>query len=140
MKVDLKEFEEMVRNSGWYRLIGATPIVEEGIGIVEINIEDKHKQAYKTAHGGVIASILDSAAGLAVNSLLIKQNKAAVTAEFNVSYLKPVSSGKLVAKGKVINIGSKLAVAYSEVKNDRGEIVAIATATFYILNLDNIIK
>ncbi|RLI76059.1 PaaI family thioesterase [Archaeoglobales archaeon] len=138
--MNLKEFEEKVRNSGWYRLIGANPIVEEGKGVVEIEIDEKHKQAYKTAHGGVIASILDSAAGLSVNSLLIKQNKAAVTAEFNVSYLKPISGGKLKAEGKVINLGSKLAVAYSEVRDEKNELVAVATATFYILNLEDVLN
>ena len=130
--MDLKEFEEKVRNSGWYRLIGANPIVEEGKGIVEIEIDEKHQQAYKTAHGGVIASILDSAAGLSINSLLIKQNKAAVTAEFNISYLKPVNSGKVRAEGRVINLGSKLGVAYSEARDEKNELIAVATATFYV--------
>ncbi|MBO8182514.1 MAG: PaaI family thioesterase [Archaeoglobus sp.] len=128
----LKFFEEKVRGSGWYRLIGMSPIIGDNVR-VEIEIEGKHKQAFGTAHGGVIASILDSAAGLIVNKELLKQGKIAVTAEIKVNYLKPVKGGKLVAEGRIISIGSKIAVSTAEAKQN-GDIVAIATATFYIMD------
>jgi acyl-CoA thioesterase len=135
-KEDREKFEEKVRNSGWYRLIGMSPYIGNGKAVVELEIESKHKQALGTAHGGVIASILDSAAGLSVNSYLIKQNKIAVTAEMNISYLKPVKEGKLIAEGKIISSGSRLLVAYSEAKQN-DELVAICTATYYVVDDPN---
>jgi uncharacterized protein (TIGR00369 family) len=128
----LKLFEEKVRDSGWYRLIGMTPIVRENIR-VEIDVSEKHKQALGTAHGGVIASILDSAAGLVVNKELLRKGKVAVTAEIKINYLKPVKSGKLLAEGRIVSIGSKIAVATAEARQN-GDLVAIATATFYIMD------
>ncbi len=128
----LKYFEEKVRNSGWYTLIEMRPLIDENVK-VEIDVAEKHKQAFGTAHGGVIASILDSAAGLIVNKELLKQGKIAVTAEIKVNYLKPVKGGKLVAEGRIVNIGSKIAVATAEAKQN-GDVVAIATATFYIMD------
>jgi|Deesub1362A_J573_1020465.scaffolds.fasta_scaffold00100_86 uncharacterized protein (TIGR00369 family) len=127
----LKYFEEKVRNSGWYTLIEMKPLIDENVK-VEIDVAEKHKQAFGTAHGGVIASILDSAAGLVVNKELLRRGKIAVTAEIKVNYLKPVKGGKLVAEGRIVNIGSKIAVATAEAKQN-GDIVAIATATFYIM-------
>ncbi len=128
----LKYFEERVKNSGWYTLIEMKPLIDENVK-VEIDVAEKHKQAFGTAHGGVIASILDSAAGLIVNKELLKQGKIAVTAEIKVNYLKPVKGGKLVAEGRIVNIGSKIAVSTAEAKQD-GDVVAIATATFYIMD------
>ncbi|RLI82588.1 hypothetical protein DRP07_04925 [Archaeoglobales archaeon] len=128
----LKYFEEKVRNSGWYTLIEMKPLIDENVK-VEIDVAEKHKQAFGTAHGGVIASILDSAAGLVVNRELLRRGKIAVTAEIKVNYLKPVRSGKLVAEGKIVSIGSKIAVSTAEARQD-GDVVAIATATFYIMD------
>jgi acyl-CoA thioesterase len=128
----LKTFEEKVKTSGWYTLIGMNPIIGDNVR-VEIDIEDGHKQAFGTAHGGVIASILDSAAGLVVNKELLKRSKIAVTAEIKVNYLKPVTDGKLVAEGKIVSIGSRIAVSTAEARQD-GDLVAIATATFYIMD------
>ncbi len=128
----LKFFEEKVRSSGWYSLIGMIPVIGDNVR-VEIEVQDKHKQAFGTAHGGVIASVLDSAAGLIVNKELLKQGRIAVTAELKVNYLKPVTDGKLVAEGRIVSIGSKIAVSTAEAKQN-GELVAIATATFYIMD------
>ena len=128
----LKFFEEKVRSSGWYSLIGMIPVIGDNVR-VEIEVQDKHKQAFGTAHGGVIASVLDSAAGLIVNKELLKQGRIAVTAELKVNYLKPVTDGKLVAEGRIVSIGSKIAVSTAEARQN-GELVAIATATFYIMD------
>jgi acyl-CoA thioesterase len=129
----LKYFENRVGNSGWYRLIGMKPKIGRDRVVVELEITEKHRQAFGTAHGGVLASILDSAAGLVVNKELVKEGKIAVTAEIKVNYIKPVRSGKIIAEGRIVNTGSKIAVATSEAKQN-GDVVAICTATFYIID------
>ncbi|AGK61157.1 hypothetical protein Asulf_01158 [Archaeoglobus sulfaticallidus PM70-1] len=129
----IREFEEKVRNSGWYRLIGMKPKLGDKT-IVELEVSEKHHQALGTAHGGVLASILDSAAGLAVNRELYGSGKIAVTAEMKVNYLKPVRNGKVVAEGEVVSWGSKIVVATSKAyQND--ELVAICTVTMYIVEV-----
>jgi uncharacterized protein (TIGR00369 family) len=133
----IKQFEEKVSNSGWYKLIGMKPKLSDGV-IVELEVTDAHKQAFGTAHGGVLASILDSASGLIVNKKLIEDGKVAVTAEIKVNYIKPVKGGKIVAEGKIVNIGTKIAVATAEAKQN-SEVVAICTSTFYILDMDSVL-
>ncbi|MDK2794940.1 MAG: hypothetical protein PWQ22_68 [Archaeoglobaceae archaeon] len=83
-------------------------------------------------HGGVIASILDSAIGLNINKELVEKGKVAITSQLNVHYLKPVSKGRITAKAKPLFIGSKVAVGYGELKDEKGDTIAIATSTFYI--------
>ncbi len=125
---------DIVASAPWYKLIGMKPKLEGDTVVVELEVKkDKHYQALGTAHGGVIASVLDSAIGLNLNRKLFNEGKVAVTAQLNVHYLKPVTEGKIIGKGKIIHIGSRIAVGYGEVFNERGEKLAAATATFYIV-------
>ena len=129
----MKNIIELVSSSPWYRLIGMKPKVEGDRIVVELSLDrDKHLQALGLVHGGVIASVLDSAIGLNVNRELAKLGKTAVTAQLNVHYLRPVREGKITGTGKILHKGSRVAVGYGEVRNEKGELVATGTATFYI--------
>jgi uncharacterized protein (TIGR00369 family) len=124
---------EFVGTAPWYRHIGMKPRLVGDRIVVELDVKKSvHFQALGMTHGGVIASVLDSAIGLNVNKNLFPEGKAAVTAQLNINYLKPVYEGKIYGEGKVISMGSNIAVGYGEVKNENGEVVASGTATFYI--------
>lgn len=111
------------------------PRIEEDKIIVEMNLdESKHFQALGMAHGGAIASVLDSAIGLNVNKEVVKLGKTAVTAQLNIHYVRPALKGKIVGTGRALHIGSKVTVGYGEVRNEKGELIATGTATFYIVN------
>ncbi len=132
------EFEELLMAVGsapWYRLIGMVPKVQGDRVVVEMEIDERrHLQALGTTHGGAIASVLDSAIGLNVNREVVKMGKTAVTAQLNIHYLRPVMKGKIVGVGMPMHIGSKVTVGYGEVRNEEGELVAVGTATFYIID------
>ncbi|WP_290623690.1 MULTISPECIES: PaaI family thioesterase [unclassified Archaeoglobus] len=133
--MDFKEVLKVVGSAPWYRLIGMEPRIEEDKIIVEMNLdESKHFQALGMAHGGAIASVLDSAIGLNVNKEVVKLGKTAVTAQLNIHYVRPALKGKIVGTGRALHIGSKVTVGYGEVRNEKGELIATGTATFYIVN------
>jgi uncharacterized protein (TIGR00369 family) len=83
------------------------------------------------AHGGVIASVLDSAITLNVNKRLVRTERVAVTAQLNVHYLRPVFKGKVVGVGRPVYIGTKTAVGYGEARVE-GDVIAMATAVLVI--------
>lgn len=123
---------EKVESAPWYRLLGMKIEIGETISIV-LEVQEKHMQALGVAHGGVIASVLDSAIGLNINRDLVAAGKVAVTSQLNIHYLKPISMGKKIkATAKPLYIGSKVAVGFGELKDENGETLAVATATFYI--------
>jgi len=130
--MDFRNFLEVVKSSGWYRLTGMEPEAEKGRAVVRVRVGEEHLQAYGTVHGGMIATLIDSAAGLAVNSLLVEEGKRAVTVELDIKFVNPASCKELIAEGKVIFVKSSIATAYAEVRGD-GELIAFGTATFYIL-------
>ncbi|MEM1867617.1 MAG: hypothetical protein QXY83_02105, partial [Thermosphaera sp.] len=75
----MERWLESVSSAPWYRLIGMKPRFRNGEIVVELDLEEKHHQVLGVAHGGVVASVLDSAIALNVNKELIKVGRVAVT-------------------------------------------------------------
>lgn len=62
-------------------------------------------------HGGIAATLIDTAGGLAVRTALADPVEAGVaTIDLNVSYLRP-ARGDLVAEADVVRVGSTVGVA-----------------------------
>jgi uncharacterized protein (TIGR00369 family) len=88
-------------------------------------------------HGGFAATVLDSATGAAVHSML-RQGESYGTVDLNVKMLKPVPLGKeLSAKGKVIHMSKRLGISEATLTDDEGSIYAHATSTCMILRKEN---
>ncbi len=100
------------------------------IGVV-LDVTKDLKQIYGTVHGGVLASLVDSAMAVAIHQQLAADEGCA-TVEMKLNYFRPVSEGRLMAEGKVIQKGSKIVVGQCEIRNDKGHLVAFGTGTFMI--------
>lgn len=126
---------EAVNSSPYYRLLGMRiEEIRNGYSRVVLDVKPNHLQALGKVHGGVVASIADSAAGLAATSTVLGSGKVTVTVELKVNYLRPVDKGVMVAEGRVIHKGSRIIVVETEVKDDTG-LVAKAISTNYIVDL-----
>jgi uncharacterized protein (TIGR00369 family) len=79
------------------------------------------------AHGGVVASLLDSAATFA---LIGKTGQDWVTVDLRVDYLRPVRLGELTIQGEVIRAGRSIGRARSGLRDSEGQLCALATGTF----------
>jgi len=92
-----------------------------------------------SVHGGVLAALVDAAAGGAVLSAARLQPDYAgqTTAELNLSFLAPaLGEGDLVAEGRLIRCGRTLAVAEVEVRAEE-EMVAKGRATYVLRRRDS---
>lgn len=107
---------------------------KDGKSRLEVEVKSELLQLFGTVHGGVFASLIDAAAGIAIYSELFKKDKAAVTQEFKINYYKPMSSGKIIAEGEVEHLGKGTATSNVKILNQEGELVAKGTATFYVLD------
>ena len=83
-----------------------------------------------TVHGGVIATVLDSAAGCAVHSTL-PAGWGYTTLDLTTKYLRPVTvdSGLLRSEGTLINRGRTTALAEARLFDERGKLVAYASSS-----------
>ncbi len=89
-----------------------------------------HFNPIGTVHGGVIATILDSAMSCAVHTKL-PVGGSYTTLEIKVNYTRPVlaDSGPLQCIGQVIHMGRRAATAEGKLQDANGKLFAHGTAT-----------
>lgn len=87
-----------------------------------------------TVHGGWIATLLDSAVGCAVHTLL-PAGVGYTTAELKISYVRALTPavGLVRAEGRVINVGRRLGFAEGRLLGPDGKLYAHATTTCAVL-------
>jgi uncharacterized protein (TIGR00369 family) len=91
----------------------------------------EHLNLQGLVHGGVLATLLDTAMGLALRSAL-DPGRRHVTIEMGVHYLRPAHPGRLRAHGRVVRIGREIAFAEAEVVDAQDRPLARATGTFSV--------
>ncbi len=124
----------LVNDCPYFTLI-SMKIREIGVGYsgIEIDLAQKHLQPFGLVHGGVFATIIDSAASWALFYGIEDHDAGLTSVDLKLNYLSPVVAGKLIAKGRQIKIGKTLGYAEAEVADQTGKIVAHGTSTIMIL-------
>lgn len=89
---------------------------------------------FGTVHGGVALSLLDSAAGCALHTML-PAGIGYTSVETKVNYVRPLrhDSGLVKAVGSIMSKGRKIATAEAKLFTADGELAAHGTSTLMIL-------
>jgi uncharacterized protein (TIGR00369 family) len=89
-----------------------------------------------SVHGGIIATLLDSAMGCAVHSTLAA-GQGYTTLEFKLSFIRAVTkdTGVLRAEGRVLNVGRRAGTAEAHLTDAGGRLLAHATTTCLVFDL-----
>jgi uncharacterized protein (TIGR00369 family) len=107
-------------------------IVEVGLGkaVFQGTPQLKHYNPLGTVHGGWYATLLDSALGCAVQTML-PAGRAYTTAELGSNIVRAASSktGPLRAIGNVIHCGRQMATAEARIVGPDGKLYAHGTTT-----------
>ena len=117
----------------YYRLLGLRTEAGEPAGRSKLVLESRSElqNSRGEVHGGVIASLLDAAMGVAVRSTL-SQGDGATTASLTVNYVAP-GRHTLTARGRVVRQGRTLASTEATVTDASERIVAHAVGTMRVL-------
>jgi len=107
--------------------------VGEGRAVFAVTPAEFHYNPAGHVHGGFAATVLDSAMGCAVYSL-VNLGETYTTLELKVNYLKPitVASGPLRGIGTVLHRGRRTAMAEGRLEDAAGKLLAHATTTCLI--------
>lgn len=107
--------------------------VSEGRVVFALEPQEFHYNPLGTMHGGVIATLLDSAVGCTIHTML-PAGTGYTTLELKVNYLKPITTGTgtLSCEGKVIHLGGSTATAEGRLLDQEGKLYAHATTTCMI--------
>lgn len=104
--------------------------VGEGRAVATVVATDRHLNPGGTIHGGVIASLVDTAMGRAVRSVLA-EDEIPVTIEMKVNFLEAGDPGLIRATASLIRRGRVFIVVHAEVVQDSDDdALAEAMATF----------
>jgi uncharacterized protein (TIGR00369 family) len=100
--------------------------------VVELEPAAHHNHALGEVHGGVIATLIDTAAWF---TAAVHYDTWLATVEFQTRLLEPVSGEKLIARGAVVRTGKSLAIADAEVRTTEGRLIALGSGTFTVTSV-----
>jgi uncharacterized protein (TIGR00369 family) len=109
---------------------------ENGRVVVTAEPKDIHLNPAGTVHGGLAATMLDSAMGLAIQSTL-DRGIGSTTLEFKMSFLRPITpeTGPIRAEGTVISRGRRVGTAEGRVTDREGRLLVHGTTTCLIFEM-----
>lgn len=107
--------------------------VGEGTAVFTIDCSEFHYNPLGTVHGGVIATLLDSAMSCAVHTLL-PAGSGYTTVEMKVNFVRPIlaDTGPLRCVGTVVHGGRRIATAEGKLVDGNGKLYAHGTTTCLI--------
>jgi uncharacterized protein (TIGR00369 family) len=107
--------------------------VAEGRVTVLIHPQEFHYNPLGTVHGGVLSTLLDTAAACSVHSTL-PAGVAYTSLDLSVRFLRPVTlaSGQLRCEGTVLQRGRRTALAEAKLYDAAGRLAAHATSSCLI--------
>jgi uncharacterized protein (TIGR00369 family) len=127
------DLRDRVARSAFHSWMGME-LVRATAGRVEIALEatDHHLNLQGSLHGGVIATLADTATGLAVRSM-VPAGRRHVTIQLDVHYLAPGRPGQITAVGTTVRVGSQIAYAEADIRDPADRLLARATATVAVM-------
>lgn len=97
--------------------------------VIEIEMRDDLRQPSGVLHGGVTATLIDTAMAFAVRTRLEK-DEATATIDLTVHYLRPHTSGMFICTAKVVRAGKRIFTVTADVLNETGKLIATAVSTY----------
>jgi uncharacterized protein (TIGR00369 family) len=96
----------------------------------------RHYNPIGSVHGGYAAILLDSAMGLAVQTML-PAGSGYTTLEFKISFIRGMSkdSGVVRTEGKTLSVGRRAATAEARITDAKGRLLAHATTTCLVFEI-----
>ena len=106
--------------------------VGEHHAVMSVVVDERHGNYLGGAHGGLIASLVDTACFFP--EPLLPSGRLATTTSLTVNYVKPVQMGdRLVARSELVHLGRRTASLTVRVMGRKGQLVAHGSATLMVL-------
>jgi acyl-CoA thioesterase len=100
--------------------------------IMEVTVGDIHRNYYGGAHGGLMATLVDTVSFFP--RPLLPSGRPCTTTNLNVTYVRPAALGDtLTARSDLIHLGRRMASLTIRVVNQEAKLVAHGTATLMFL-------
>lgn len=135
----MEALQEMAEGRIPYPPIGVTMdfdgfFFEEGRASFQVTPQEFHYNPIGAVHGGVFATLLDSACGCAVHTML-PVGVFYTSLDLSVKFLRPVltTTGPITAEGTVVHLGRRTALAEGRITDAAGKLYATATSSILVM-------
>ena len=103
----------------------------DGGARVTLDLAPRHMNRVGSLHGGIVAMLLDAAAGFSVSRSWSETGDALlVTVSLSTNYIASANAGRVTATGCVTGGGQTIKFAASELRDESGRLLATATGAF----------
>lgn len=108
--------------------------LSEGFAVFDVVPAEYHYNPIGLVHGGLAATLLDSAMGCSIHSKL-PAGTGYTTLELKVNFIRAMTAetGRVRCEGRLIHLGGRTATAEGRIVDDEGKLYAHATTTCLIL-------
>jgi uncharacterized protein (TIGR00369 family) len=117
--------------SGMGQLLGFRLVeVSAGRAVFTVTPAECHYNGLGIAHGGLAATVLDSALGCAVNTML-PAGRIFTTLEMKINFVRPLrrETGEVRCEATALHVGGRTATAEGRIVDRAGKLYAHGTAT-----------
>ena len=133
MKLPVRRLREIVANMPFNNLIGIklTRVHPDGVTI-ECQLRPEIMNGAGMLHGGVTATLADSAVGIAIMRHFNGERRISPV-EMKLNYLRPVVSNKIFAQARLRRIGNHLCIGQVDIFDAEKNLAGIAIVTYMLL-------
>jgi len=103
--------------------------VELDKAAISIVMRDDLRQPSGVLHGGVTASLIDTAMAFAVRTRL-PINEATATIDLTIHYLRPHTTGTCTCTAVVVRAGKRIFTVSADIVNEEGKLIATGLSTY----------
>ena len=109
--------------------------VNEGKAVFQLTPAEQHYNPIGVVHGGIAFTMLDSAMGCCVQTLL-PPGKGYTTLESKANLVRAITldTGPIRATGKIVHMGRQTATAEARIEDAAGKLYAHGTTTCIIIS------
>jgi uncharacterized protein (TIGR00369 family) len=126
----LRRIQKAVGTVPFAKLLGIElDDISSGTATLGLKIREELTQNHGVVHGGAIASLIDTATAFAIISLLAPRERV-TTVDLTISYVRPLTDGRITAVAKVLRAGRRLFVVSAEVFDKEGKLATTALSTY----------
>lgn len=130
----LRDLRHVAENMPFNKLLGIRVMRRHSDGVtIQCPMRDDLKNIAGVMHGGVAATLADAAVGIGLASHF-GGRRPVTTTDLKINYLRPIESGKIVARSHLLRVGRKLCVGRVDVFDQKRQLAAVAVVTYILLD------
>jgi uncharacterized protein (TIGR00369 family) len=129
----IRALQESVRSAPYPRLIGMLlSSIDYDSCRIDLELREDHLQPFGIIHGGVLATLIDTATFWA-GFLRLPDDVGLVNVDLKLNYLKAVARGHLKVEGRCLRAGRQISYTEARVFDQSGDLICHGTSTLMAL-------